>query len=71
MKEAEANSRGFFKAQERTFVGDGLQYNWSIQKQHFPDFTAALDFTHAIERVYEAARAVQADSDQAWTCYVS
>ncbi|MCA9131325.1 MAG: hypothetical protein KDB22_29775 [Planctomycetales bacterium] len=70
MMEAEADSRGFFAAQKRAFVGDGLQYNWTIQQRHFQDFTPILDFTHAIERTYEAARSVQADSDQAWACYV-
>jgi hypothetical protein len=36
MMEAEADSRGFFAAQKSAFVGDGLQYNWTIQKRHFP-----------------------------------
>jgi hypothetical protein len=70
MMEAEADSRGFFAAQKAAFVGDGLPYNWTIQKRHFANFTAILDFPHAIERAYEAARAVQADSDEAWNCYV-
>jgi hypothetical protein len=70
MMEAEADSRGFFTAQKRAFVCDGLQYNWTIQKRHFPQFVPILDFPHAIERVYEAARAVWTDSDQAWACYV-
>ena len=29
--EAEADSRGFFKAAKQAFVGDSLQYNWTIQ----------------------------------------
>jgi len=70
MMEAEADSRGFFAAQKSAFVSDGLAYNWTIQKRHFPKFIPILDFPHAIERVYEAARAVSADSDQAWACYV-
>jgi hypothetical protein len=71
MMEAEADSRGFFAAQKRAFVGDGLAYNWTLQKRHFPTFIPILDFPHATERVYEAARAVQADSEEAWTCYVN
>lgn len=70
MMEAEADSRGFFAAQKSAFVSDGLQYNWTIQKRHFPEFVPILDFPHAIERAYEAARAVSADSDEAWACYV-
>ena len=71
MMEAEADSRGFFAAAKSAFVGDGLQYNWTIQKRHFPGFIPILDFAHAIERAYEAARAVRVDSDEAWTCYVN
>ena len=71
MMEAEADARGFFAAQKSAFVGDGLQYNWTIQKRHFPGFIPILDFAHAIERAYEAARAVRVDSDEAWTCYVN
>jgi hypothetical protein len=69
MMEAEADSRGFFAARKRAFVGDGLAYNWNIQKRHFPDFVPILDFAHAMERTYEAARAVHTDSDEAWECY--
>ena len=70
MMEAEADSRGFFEAQKRAFVGDGLHYNWTIQQRHFPTFTPVLDFTHVIERVYETARAVREDSKQAWRIYI-
>lgn len=71
MMAAEADSRGFFAAEKSAFVSDGLQYNWTIQRKHFPNFVPILDFPHAIERAYEAARAVQQDSDAAWTCYVN
>ena len=70
MMEAEADSRGFFTAQKHAFVSDGLQYNWTIHQRHFPGFIPILDFPHAIERAYEAARAVYPDSDEAWVCYV-
>lgn len=71
MMKAEADSRGFFAARKFAFVGDGLQYNWSIQQKHFPDFVPILDFPHAIERAYEVARAVQEGSDAIWDCYVN
>jgi hypothetical protein len=70
MMEAEADARGFFKAQKQAFVGDGLAYNWTIQKRHFPTFVPILDFPHVIERVYEAARAVTEGHEAAWECYV-
>jgi len=70
MMEAEADSRGFFKAAKRAFVGDGLPYNWTIQKTNFPTFTPILDFPHAIEHVYETARALHGNGDRAWELYV-
>ena len=70
MMEAEADSRGFFQAMKQAFVADGLQYNWTIQQKHFPTFTPILDFPHAIEHVYEVARALHSSSDRAWELYV-
>lgn len=69
MMETEADSRGFFKAAKQAFVGDGLQYNWTIHDRHFPTFTPILDFPHVIEHLYALARALQEDSDQAWQLY--
>lgn len=70
MMEAQADSRGFFHAAKAAFVGDGLPYNWTIQKRHFPHFTPILDFPHAIEHIHHAARAVREKSDDAWRLYV-
>jgi hypothetical protein len=70
MMEAEADGRGFFKAEKQAFVGDGLPYNWTIQQRHFPRFVPILDFPHVIERIYGAARAVADNSDAAWEHYV-
>ncbi len=71
MMEAEADSRGFYRAEKQAFVGDGQQYNWSIQQQHFPTFTPILDIPHAIEHLYEAARVVRENKDDVWDLYVS
>ncbi|MCB9939829.1 MAG: LysR family transcriptional regulator [Planctomycetaceae bacterium] len=70
MMEAEADSRGFFHAMKQAFVADGLQYNWTIQQKHFPTFTPILDFPHAIERIYEVARALHGSSERVWEEYV-
>lgn len=70
MMEVEADSRGFYTAPKGAFVGDGLPYNWTIQQRHFPTFVPILDFPHAIERAHEVARAVCANSEEAWSCYV-
>lgn len=62
---AEAESRGFYSAVRRAFLGDGLQYNWSIQQKHFKTFTPILDFIHPIERLHELSRALHRDDAQA------
>lgn len=70
MMEAEADARGFFHAQKKAFVSDGLAYNWTIQQRHFREFTPVLDIVHAIERLHEAARAAGESSEHAWPWYV-
>ena len=70
MMEVEADSRGFYHAQKKAFVSDGLPYNWTIQQRHFRDFTPILDFVHAVERLYEAARCVHEDPDRRWDNYL-
>jgi len=63
---AEADSRGFYLAAKRAFVSDGLAYNWTIQQTHFPTFTPILDFVHAVEHVYAAARQIRSDQEELW-----
>jgi len=67
MMAAEADRRGFYAAAGRAFLGDGLAYNWSIQRKHFPTFTAILDFIHPIERLHDVSKALASDADQAWS----
>ena len=63
---AEARRRRFFEADRRAFLGDGLKWNWSLQKKWFPDFEPILDFVHPTTYVYEASRVVAADDEAAW-----
>lgn len=70
MMEVEADARGFYHAAKKAFVSDGLPYNWAIQKLHFRDFTPILDFVHAVEHLYEAARSVDDDAERRWTDYL-
>lgn len=70
MMEAEADSRGFFRAQKRAFVSDGLAYNWTIQERHFPTFTQVLDFIHGAERIFDASRCLNPDKKLRWQEYV-
>lgn len=71
MMAAEADRRGFFTAERRAFLGDGLAYNWSIRRDHFPSFTPILDFIHPIERLYEVSKALESDSEAAWRQAIS
>jgi hypothetical protein len=70
MMEVEADARGFYHARKKAFVSDGLPYNWTIQQRHFRDFTPILDFVHAVEHLYEAARCVNDDPDRRWEDYL-
>ena len=47
-------------------MGDGLAWNWSIWKQHFPDFTPILDFLHVLSYRFLAAKAVHDVASDAW-----
>jgi hypothetical protein len=66
----EAKQRRFFEAAAKAFLGDGLPWNWSICKQHFPDFTAILDFIHVLSYLFIAAKAVHSPADDAWGQYL-
>lgn len=71
MMAAEADSRGFFAAEKRAFLGDGQKYNWSIQERWFPGFTAVADFIHVVEYVYDAAKALYENPAERWKQYVA
>ena len=71
MMAAEADARGFFTAQKRAFVGDGLGYNWSIHRRWFPQFVPIVDFVHAVEYVYTAAKAIHVDAKPRWEQYLA
>jgi len=66
----EADSRGFFAAPKRAFLGDGQGYNWTIQREWFPTFTPIVDFIHALEYIYEAAQALHDDASSRWQQYL-
>lgn len=71
MMAAEADARGFFAARKRAFVGDGLGYNWSIQRRWFAGFVPITDFVHVVEYAYAAAKAVHAEPSARWTQYLA
>ena len=66
----EAKRRRFSEATAKAFLGDGLPWNWSIQKRQFGDFTAILDFIHVLSYLFLAAKAVHERADDAWDQYL-
>jgi hypothetical protein len=67
----EAKRRRFFDAEAKVFLGDGLGWNWSIRKEHFPDFTPVLDFIHVLSYLFVAAEAVHPVAEDAWDQYLA
>jgi hypothetical protein len=67
----EAKRRRFFDAPAQAFLGDGLPWNWSIWKRHFPAFTPILDFIHVLSYLFVAAKAVHATAENAWDQYLT
>jgi hypothetical protein len=67
----EAYARGFFEASRRAFLGDGLAYNWTIQRKWFKDFVAIADFIHPLSYLYVAATAVASSQAERWELYQS
>lgn len=70
MMRREADRRRFFESERRAFIGDGLAWNWTIWKTHFPTFTPILDFIHAIQYVFSAAMCVTPNDGEGWNTYV-
>ena len=56
---------GYRQAKEKIFAADGGDWCWDIQSRYFPDATGILDWYHASEHVWEAARALHPTSDAA------
>ena len=70
MMQLEAERRRFHDAPLQAFVGDGLNWNWSIWKKHFRTFVPILDFIHAIHYVFAAGMCIASDETQGWASYV-
>ena len=67
MMEAHADSRGFYHAEKKAFVSDGMSYNWKIHEEHFSDFTPILDLIHAFGHTYRAAKAIYDCEKERWS----
>jgi hypothetical protein len=71
MMATEADARGFYAAELRAYLADGLPYNWTIWQRRFPTFTPIVDFVHVVEYLYEAATALHDGLEQRWQQYVA
>jgi hypothetical protein len=60
---AEAMRRGGAK-REQVVIGDGAAWLWSLAELHFPEATCILDWFHASEYVWNAAKAIWGDADE-------
>lgn len=68
----EARRRRFDEAVAHVFLGDGLPWNWSIQKEHFEKYVSILDFIHVLSYLFVAAKAIHPDDDEnAWSQYLA
>ena len=66
----EAKRRRFFEATGKAFLGDGLEWNWSIWRQYFKDFTPILDFIHVLSYLFVLAKALHFNAEDAWHQYL-
>jgi len=66
----EAQRRKFYEARRRVFIGDGLPWNWSIQREHFAKFTPILDFIHVVQYLYAAAEAWESSDEKRSSRYL-
>jgi hypothetical protein len=65
-----AYARGFARAKRKAFVADGAATNWKTHKQWFSDYTAVVDFIHALSYVFAAAMAGRSFR-AGWEAYVA
>ena len=70
MMQKEAQRRRFYESPLRAFLGDGLNWNWSIWKSSFRTFVPILDFIHAIHYVFAAAMCLSSKEVEGWSTYV-
>jgi hypothetical protein len=70
MVAAEARARNFPAAAAQAFVGDGQEWNWTLQRRHFPKAVAIADLIHVLSYVYLAAKAVLTTAAGRWSQYL-
>ena len=67
---AEVWQQGFYQAERRAFVADGLECNWTLWQRHFSSFEPIVDFIHVLSYVFAAAMAGRS-FEEGWDRYES
>lgn len=57
MLRVEAEHRGYCRAKEKLFLGDGARSVREVKDLHFPDATFILDWFHAVEHLSNSSKA--------------
>jgi hypothetical protein len=65
-----AAKRGYEKAKESVFLGDGAKWIWNIARYHFPNAVQILDWYHAEERIWDVGKAVYGEGTKATSGWV-
>ncbi|MCB9126690.1 MAG: ISKra4 family transposase [Ardenticatenales bacterium] len=61
----EAQRRGLARASHVVVIGDGAEWIWKLAAEHFPQATQIVDWYHASQYVWSAARAIYGEEEQA------
>jgi hypothetical protein len=62
---AEAERRGFYRAQQRAGIGDGAKWIWNMMSLCFPTVHEIVDWSHALSHLWQAAHVAYADNQSA------
>jgi hypothetical protein len=60
---AEAQSRGWDRAQQKVVLADGADWIWNLADLHFPGAIQIVDLFHARQHLWELARALYPDNE--------
>jgi len=65
-----AAKRGYEKASESVFLGDGAKWVWNIASHHFPKAIQILDWYHTEERIWDVGKAIYGEGTKGTTEWV-
>jgi hypothetical protein len=59
----EAWKRGWSRAEKKVVIGDGAEWIWNIDNEHFPGAIQIVDLFHARQHLWELARKLYPNQD--------